>query len=506
MRARWWLGGLAALGVSSSAHAHGGRPQTLDVLVAPDDPSLLFVPATFGTLRSTDGGAHWESLCYEAMPDARPGSIRPFALGPSGLVLVAQEWGLLTSDRAGCDWAYRNEPLRDSFVADVVPSGDGYLVLSSVSSHENHLYFTTDGVELAALPTALPTSYLPDRVRVAPSDPSRIVISGSVRTSGVAAVDGRVYVSSDGGATFLPADVTLANDERRLRLFAIDPVDPSHAFAVAMAPTHDRVIELFDLGTAALVVRDVSTIPAAANATDRPFGLAYATDHSVWFGNTSDGLSRYVPVGRDETPVIESIDKFINVACLVPVGDELYVCTDGFPDMMGDGAAVMIQSTTAPYARRDFLRLEDVARPARCCAASDATCAAYFTELLRDFGRYDELDGGIDAAVIACEPDAGAAFDGGVSIDVEGGLVDASSSVPDDADTVPPTLDAASSAADAGSVVSPTGCGCRAIGATDPTGATGATTASSLSVAVLLSLLARADRGRRRRARETRRG
>ncbi len=422
--------------------AHGGRPQTYDVVFDPRDPDVIVVPATFGTLLSRDGGASWESLCIHAMPDPRPGTLRSFVVTGTGSILAGQEFGLVRGPEHGCGWGYVSAWPRDAFVADVIAiSPDEALVLRSDASVSNQLFrATADGTSLEALAGTFPTDFLPERVRVAPSDMQRVWVSGTARRTGTIELEGRVYLSDDGGSSYTPHVVPLGPEARRLRVLVVDAEDPDRALGVIQAMNEDRVIEL-RVSAGTLEVRDIVTLDAAAMAVDRPFALALAPDGIAWLGNNVEGL---FTLSRGGTLTL--VDKLLGVACAVVHGPDLWLCTDGFPDVAGDGFALARQRLDAPYAPVPALRFEDIRGPVTCADPSDAVCGERWPELLLDLGRWREVDGGIG-------PDSGP-IDAG--LDPRDAGLDAAGGMPADV------------AADAGSAVRAGGCACRAAGGGSP--------------------------------------
>ncbi len=386
---------------ASPVRAHGGRPQTYDVLFAPDDEDTILVPATFGTLISEDAGETFSMICLDAMPDPRPGSIRPFAFTPAGTVLVAQEFGLVRGPDHGCGFSYVDAEPRDAFIADVVPYGGDVLVLRSDASVENQVFVARDdGTTIEPLPARFAIDFLPERLRVAPSDPLRWWVSGTSRREGTTFLDGRVYVSRDGGASYESHAFPLELDERRLRVVAIDPVDPDHVIAVVHALGEDRPLEIH-LEPEGLVTRRLPPMDGDAMRIDRAFAAAFLPDGTIWLGNDLGGL---VALATDGS--IEVIDKNLALACLVVHGEDVYLCADDLPDETGDGFAVGRQRIGAPYAPIPVLTYRDIVGPRACGHASDATCAMRWPETLVDLGRASPMDAGLEDAGVAL--DAGA--------------------------------------------------------------------------------------------------
>jgi hypothetical protein len=409
------------------AHAHGGRPQTYDVLFDPSDARTVVVPASFGILVSEDAGATFSLHCTNASPDPRPGTPHPTLVTPAGTVLVARELGLLRGPEHGCGLAYVEAEPRSAYFADVVahPSGEA-LVLRSDADVENALYLAReDGTRLEALGATFPTDFLPERVRVAPGDGARLWVSGTARRAGTTFVDGRLYVSRDGGASHAVHTIPLELDERRLRVLAVDPRDPDHALAVIHALGEDRPLEL-RLVAGTLEVRRLPALPADRMRIDRAFAAAFLPDGTAWLGNDLGGLWALDPAGE-----VTVLDADLGLSCLVVHGEHVYLCADDVPDELGDGFAIARQRLGAPYAPEPVLRYRDIVGPRVCGLPSDSVCAMQWPETLVDLGRGAELDAGV-----ALDADAGLL----PSLDARG--LDASpmdGSVPADAAPIGPT-------------------------------------------------------------------
>ncbi len=295
------------IGAPAAARAHGGRPQTSDALFGASADDIV-VASTFGVMTTLDGGATWQWICMESMPDATRGVIRPAVRTTDDTILFAQHFGLLEGHDRACDPTYETT-LQNEYVADVtaIPGG-GYAALPSDASAINRLYTSGDGVAFAATGDAFPADFLPERVRYAPGDRTRVYVSGETPGSATTRYTATLFVSNDGGLHWSPIAVPLADGETVLRVLDVDPHDPDRAFLVAQSSMTDRLIEVTQAGA---TLTDRLVMPAVAVAVNRPFGLAFASDGAVWFGNTMAGLFRILP---GDTP--RSIDKFLHTACV----------------------------------------------------------------------------------------------------------------------------------------------------------------------------------------------
>ncbi len=388
-----------------TALAHGGRPQTYDVLFGADASDLV-VPATFGVMSTTDAGAHWDWLCIEGMPDARRGSVRPAVRTPTDRILFAQHFGLVVGSQRDCAPAY-DTSLHDRYVADVTARpGGGYAAVSSDGDVVNGLYVSETGEEpFFPVGAPFPIGFLPERVRFDPSDPMHVIVSGETQTPGGLDFTGTLFISHDLGAHWDAHDVPLEPDEHVLRALAVDPADPERLFVVAQSSTADRVIDVTAGGT---TLATTLTLEATPIASDRPMVLAFASDGSVWLGNTQAGLYRIDPDGS-----LHTVDKFLRVACIVPHGEDLYLCGDG----LDDDFALGVQRIGMDYAPTPLMQFAQIDSQRVCGTELDPMCAVWWNDLLLDTGRADmipdagQTDAGSDAGTDAGAVDAGPTFD-----------------------------------------------------------------------------------------------
>lgn len=403
-KARSLLATAVCMLTPSVALAHGGRPQTYDALFGADASDII-VPATFGVMSTTDGGAHWDWLCIEGMPDARRGGIRPAVRGPDDRVLFAQHFGLMVGAERDCSPAYDTD-LRERYVADVVSRpGGGFAAVSSDGDAPNSLYVSPTGSEpFSPVGAPFPLGFLPERVRFAEADPMHVYVTGETVVPSTMSFVGTLFVSHDGGAHWDAFDVPLEDDEHVLRALAVDPADPDRLFIVAQSTVSDRVIEVTGGGATQATTLSLMAVPIA---NDRPMVLAFTSDHSIWLGNTESGLYRIDPAGEFHT-----VDKFLRVACIVPRGDDVYLCGDG----LDDDFALGVQRVGEDYAPTPLMVFSQLDTQRLCGTELDATCARWWDDLLLDTGRPELIpdasadpDAGIDAAA----PDAGTAFDAG---------------------------------------------------------------------------------------------
>lgn len=399
-----------ALAAPALARAHGGRPQTQQVLFAPDDPDRIVVEATFGLLTSDDAGTTWSWTCQESIPDGVAGVVQPAVLATGDRLLVAGTFGLVRGARAGCGWD-RDPALDGHYVADVVREPGGALLAITGDSGvaDNGLWESTDeGATFSRLGAPFPLRFLSERVRVAPSDPRRIYVSGQRYVEGTTTVSGVLLRSDDRGATWAELPIAVGPDDRLVRIAEVDPADAGLAWIVVQGSESDRVLRVSDGGA---TVTEVLGVLADPMPYQRPFALARTPDGTIWFGNTRDGLSSIAPDGT-----VTLVDKYLAVACAVVHDGWLYLCGNG----TDDGFAVARTAIGAAYAPEPIVRFGEIARR-ECGTLVDCLCATWWDdfqiETIPDAGA-ETIDGGTclapDAGIDAGAMDAGAS-DGGTS-------------------------------------------------------------------------------------------
>ena len=379
------------------ARAHGGNPQTQEVLFAPD--GSLVVVATFGVLYGEPGGA-FDWVCPEAIPGGRAGVAPPSALAPDGALIFATTAGVVRGEPSGCAWSYPSTELEGTYVADVLddPSTGALLALESESSGDNTLFTSDDGLVWAPTGAPLPEGFLPERVRVAPSSAATVYVSGAYPEGPGTPRRAAVFRSTTRAAGWVERPFTLAEGERDLLLLDVDPADPDRVVAWVRGEVHDRVVASDD-GGATFV--DLDVIDAAAGTRYRPFGYARAADGTLYYGNTESGLY------ENAAGVSTSLDKNLAVACLRARGDVLWICGDG----TDDGFAVARAGLADLATYEPIVEFDAIAAPRAC--TPDGVCEDLWDDLLTHLGR---ADGGVDGGITPADGSAGdldAGIDGG---------------------------------------------------------------------------------------------
>jgi hypothetical protein len=228
------------------ASAHGVPPQSLAISPSPWSPQGLVVSTTFGALVSDDR-CTWEWICPEVLgfgPREQP----TWTTTRSGALFAAALSGLAVSRDRGCSFE-RHPDFEGRGAADVVEVGQTLFVTSARFGVRNGLWTSTDdGRTFVATSLSSETLFF-SAVRVAPSAPSRVVVSGWYfeprRLS--------LFVSDDGAATFTELDQTAAFSSGSVfTVHAIDATNPELVFASivddSVTPERTRLVKSVDGG------------------------------------------------------------------------------------------------------------------------------------------------------------------------------------------------------------------------------------------------------------------
>jgi hypothetical protein len=388
------------------ARANGRFPTAQQLAPSPTDPTFIPLMATFGVVISTDTGATWDWVCEGAV--GYQSSENPtLGVTANNTVLIATFEGLgMTTDR-GCTWSMGvggiTKPTVDLAVETTDPHSafiltSGYLGLDDAGpSYDNRVWVThDDGTTVTQVGASLDPDIIPETIDIAPSDATRVYISGTRKLAGVPS--GVLLRSTDGGQTFAEADFPLLTGDAGLLdrapyIAAVDPTNP------------DRVYVRVDNvdGTRLLVSDDgLATTKQVWQAQGQILGFAVSSDGTkIYAGGPLDGL--YV-TSRTALAFTQPVWPG-QVECLALKGDALLACSNEVSGFLV-GSSTDDGTTWTP-----LLHLSCVRGPLACAASSLVT-----TQCDSLWAAQDEQLGG------PCADDAGAeggapAGDGGASAD-----------------------------------------------------------------------------------------
>jgi MYXO-CTERM domain-containing protein len=405
-----WVGAVAIL-LSCSlfarpARAHGRFPQTGLIAFHPTDPSTILVRATFGLLVTHDDGETWRYVCLEAL-GARATEDPKVLLASDGAIVAAVFDGLSLGTDDGCAWVFPTPALTETVVIDAVRGSDtasSFFALTSNGSGDNGLYRSADDGRSFTATNAAIDPILFETVRVAPSDPMRIYLSGAYPPSATEPRRPFIYRSLDGGATFESFAFTdFGTGDRNVYLLGVDPRDPARLLAHVRSDATDRVLESTDGGETFSPLLEVNDVDAFAWSDD---------GNTVYVGGRIEtGLYR----SDDGGETFANVRSDVSIGCASLRGTELFVCAENYDDGFAIG-----KSTDMGATFETILAFSEITGPVECTAGSTTpmVCATAFADLVRDLGL--DIDAGVppsDAGIL----DGGVSLDGGVEPPDPGG-------------------------------------------------------------------------------------
>ena len=395
---------LGAMGPAPVAQAHGRFPATGEVAFHPTDPDVILLRTTFGLLATDDGGGVFRWVCPAAI-GARMTEDPHITIAADGGFVVGLFDGLSRGTGGGCDWDFPSTELTDRVVIDVTRSSDGTLyALTSDGAAPNGVHRSLDeGLSWTATNDAI-DPILFETIRVAPSDPSQIYLTGAYPPTADTPRRPFVYHSADGGVTWDSVAFTdFRADDRNVYLLGVDPTDSGRIMVRVRGDFTDRVYVSEDSGqtfSERISVGDVDAFAWSADGT------------TVWLGGRTDtGLHR----SDDGGETFSVIHADLRVGCLGLRGSELFVCADNYEDGYALGRSTDGGATVTP-----MLLFADVPGTVTCSAgaATPAACEADLADLIVDLGLGGDAgvpDGGGPGSDGGTEDAAADGGDGGTT-------------------------------------------------------------------------------------------
>ncbi len=357
-----------ALLSAERASANGRYPASTQIVFSTDaaDPDLVVVRTTYGLSISRDDGVTWKWLCESALGVPTVSVEDPsVALTANGALVVGLYEGLEVSRASagsandlGCDFACAGGPLEGLSIEDLATSTSTHSVLAlsstdifgdgGVSLDSRVWQSTDDGAHWAQRGPVLDPTVAVTTIDVAPSDPTRLYVSGT-RGYG-AARTASLFVSTDGGDTWaerpLPFD---AATEVSVFIGAVDPGDPDRVYLRSSGVS--RLYVTSDAG---------ASFQVPLTMTGQMLGFAVGPG-MVYAGSVEDGL--LAASTADARLAFHEVSS-IHVQCLATRGPELWACSDA-----ESGFLVGVSTTGgAQFAPR--LQLDGLAGPIACSASA----------------------------------------------------------------------------------------------------------------------------------------
>ena len=390
--------------VATTARANSRLPSTNQIVVAPDAPQTMLLRATFGFLFTKDGGATWDWLCESAIPLA--GQQDPaVTILAGGDVLSAQNDGLMSSPDLGCSWSPVPGTSKHVFV-DVTRTPDGLtgFAVESVYStttdagvmlFDSHVWRGTSSWQ--TLPGAIDVTLSIDTIDVAPSDPSRVYLTGEA----VGADHATILVFKDGGQSYVEYPIAFVANETGAFIAGVDPMSADVVYVRTLAVDPKLGTESSRL----LVSKDGGQTFVEEWSGEKLLGFALSGDGSkVYLGTLGGGL-----VGASTADFAFAQRSTLAVTCLTISGATLYACSDEATTGYIFGASTDDGASFAP-----LLKLETIRGPLSCPHGSSASqCTGQWPALAVQLGVDASVAGnpqGPSASGSGCRTAPGAAF------------------------------------------------------------------------------------------------
>jgi len=355
------------LAATSLAQANGRAPGTSTINFRRGHEQQIAAGLTFGLLVSNDSGGTWQWMCEKAV--LYGGLFDPdYAYSTSGALFATTFEGSLVN-RDGCTFA--PTPFGKKFFSAITEAPNGTLYFAASDAEDTaagnpgdaKIYKSTDGGLTFTSATAGILGDWYNSIEVAPSDPTRIYISGYRLPGGVAQF--QMYRSDDAGATYqaINASQFTTSNNSRIDIVGIKANQPNTVFARVSLQTGsigDAIWRSTDggvtWGTAPIFQKgDEIAFVARANGD-----LVAATRNSGTF----------VSKGPNNT-TWEQVANAPHINCLSEnSAGELWACTQNFGAMQtpSDGAGIMKTTDLTTWVK--VLRYQDIQAPVDCPAGT----------------------------------------------------------------------------------------------------------------------------------------
>jgi uncharacterized protein (TIGR03382 family) len=347
----------------AGARANGAFPDSLQILLPPDQPEKITLATNFGLVFSGDGGRTWEWTCEHS---AALGAILYQLAPPPRGAIHAVGLDLVRSTDDGCHWQSATGRAAQGFLYDVfVDPTNASRVLAVVNPNDEsptrvHVFESTDGG--ATFSTSVfradPGTDL-NGLEIAFGDPRTFYVTWTSSLTG----ELRAGVTRVTGAEAQRFDLFDTLGSGPLGIAAVDRRDPRKLYLRAFSVAKDRLAISEDGGATARVVLEVAG--ALAGLVVRDDGTLLAVSRDV------DGGMLWTSRDGGQTFTSQPGPRF---RALGERAGRLYAAADDLTDKWALGTSDDDGKTWQP-----ILRFRDIARVKDCpgtevVAACMSTC------------------------------------------------------------------------------------------------------------------------------------
>src|SRR6266498_1655812 len=377
----------AALLCPTAAFANGRYPAANLLAFDPVDRDHIVLAATFGLLESRDGAKTFRWSCESVLGVAGQQDLM-IAITSAGATVAAKYDGVVrTSD--GC--TFESSPqLAGRNVGDLTLFRSAPNIVAAFyvdaklgGGFDSQVIRSDDGGgSWLPLGPPLPTDFLPLTIDAAPSDASRIYLSG--RLSSADNYASAVLRSSDGGQTFERSAIPESAEHHLAYIAAVHPSDPNRIYVRVWGPSGTTIWLSDDAGV---------NFRKAFTGTDQILGFAISPEgNEIAFGGPGDGI--WIAASDGTNPLRRSD---VRPTCLAWSDDGLFACADMKVDGFSLGRSRDGAATFDPV-----LTFSELCGETGCGsdAASTVTCANDWTLVGPAVGATCPADAGASDAMI----------------------------------------------------------------------------------------------------------
>jgi hypothetical protein len=261
---------LAVALAAAGARADGAFPDSMQVLLPPDQSQQLILSTNFGLVISVDDGASWRFVCELAVG----AGANLYQLGPlptNALFAVSQAQGLSVSRDVGCHWSVAGGSLAGARALDAFPDptdAKHVLALATLSfdggNGRSALLESHDGGQSFGAPLFVgPAGGLLTGVEIARASPQTIYLTGFTADIDPKTTRAFLVRSTDGGASFQTFDESPFLSTQTLRIAAVDPSDATKLYLRVLGSNGDSLALSTDGGVSLAMTLALPTAMSA---------------------------------------------------------------------------------------------------------------------------------------------------------------------------------------------------------------------------------------------------